>query len=101
MKILSVLIVLVILTGCNEKVETSNDFKIIDNTEICAEALEEIYRDDSYIYYLSCIKSDNIIIEFDDNTKYKLREVLENNILSIDELIDNGLEVYKDEIIIE
>lgn len=44
-------------------------FEIIDESKnikdfICAEALEEIYRDDEYIYFLSCMKSEYIKVNY-------------------------------------
>lgn len=73
----------------------TNDYKIIDNTMTCAEALEEIYKDDSYIYYLTCIKSDNIYLEWDNGDTYKLTEAINKELVTIESLIDHGLEVYK------
>ena len=34
--------------------------QIVDETETCAEALEQFYEDDFRTYYFSCIKSDNV-----------------------------------------
>ena len=50
--------------------ETS--FEIIDESKnikdfTCAEALEEIYRDDEYIYFLSCMKSKYIKVNYSPN----------------------------------
>ena len=47
-------------------------FEIIDESKnikdfICAEALEEIYRDDEYIYFLSCMKSEYIKVNYSIN----------------------------------
>ena len=47
-------------------------FEIIDESKnikdfICAEALEEIYRDDEYIYFLSCMKSKYIKVNYSPN----------------------------------
>lgn len=70
-------------------------FEIIDTTEVCAEALEGIYTDITGEYYLPCIKSQNISIRFSDGTTYSLKYVLNNNILTIQELIDGGLNVIK------
>ena len=59
-------------------------FEIIDESKnikdfICAEALEEIYRDDEYIYFLSCMKSEYIKVNyspdhFSENIKTALKE---------------------------
>lgn len=96
-KILIGSLAIILLAGCQDKKDNKNNFTIIDDTEVCAQALEKIYKDDNYTYYLNCIKSDNIKIKFEDGKTYKLKEVLENNIISIDELIKNGLSVYKKE----
>ena len=47
-------------------------FEIIDESKnikdfTCAEALEEIYRDDEYIYFLSCMKSEYIKVNYSLN----------------------------------
>ena len=81
--------------SCVELPQEGSTFEIIDTTEVCAEALEGIYKDLTGEYYLPCIKSQNIFIKFSDGSKYNLMYVLGNNILTIQELIDGGLEVYK------
>ena len=78
--------------------EIEGKFEIIDNTDACAEALEEIYRDDEYIYYLPCVKSNNITIVMKDGNEYPIRIALENNLVTINELIARGLGVFKEEI---
>lgn len=70
-------------------------FEIIDTTEVCAEALEGIYSDATGDYYLPCMKSQNISIKFSNGATYSLTYVLGNNLLTIQELIDGGLDVYK------
>jgi|GEM_PF-914556 len=47
-------------------------FEIIDESKnikdfTCAEALEEIYRDDEYIYFLNCMKSEYIKVNYSPN----------------------------------
>lgn len=47
-------------------------FEIINESKnikdfTCAEALEEIYRDDEYIYFLSCMKSEYIKVNYSPN----------------------------------
>lgn len=77
-------------------IPTDSGFKIVDETEDCPQALEKIHETILHNYYLSCIKSGNIKIIFDDGSTYTLREVLDNDILSINELMDNGLKVIKE-----
>jgi len=74
------------------------DYIIVDETEMCAEALEEIYTDDKYKYYLPCISSANIYIKYNDGNKINIKDVLEQKILTIDELIEKGLQVHKYEL---
>ena len=40
-------------------------YNISDFSDTCDQALEAIYEDEQYTYYLSCIKSDQVIINFD------------------------------------
>lgn len=79
------------------KKNNSNDYTIIDTTEICAEALEEIYSDDDYTYYLPCIKSSNIYIKWDNGDIHKLMDDINNGKVTMDSLIKHGLKVTKDE----
>lgn len=73
-------------------------FEIIDKTNACDEALEEIYKDEESIYYLPCVKSHNISVKFSNGDVYPLKEVIENKLLTIEELQNNGLELYIEEI---
>lgn len=71
-------------------------FKIIDTEESCPEYLEKIHETFLYSYYLPCIKSNKIKIVFDDGKTYTLREVLNQKLLTIEELMENGLKVKKE-----
>jgi len=75
-----------------------NDYVIVDETEICADALEEIYNDELYVYYLPCIKSGNIYLKYNSGDKIYLRDALEQKQVTIEELIEKGLKVYKEDI---
>ncbi len=91
-----ILIISIILFLTKPETSLNNQtFQIIDKEKFCYEALEEIIRDETYIYYLPCKKKDKIIIKFSNQKEYSLSEILENKILTIDELIENGLEVRK------
>lgn len=76
----------------------TNEFTIVDETITCAEALEEIYRDDEYIYYLPCIKSATIFLKYDNGEKITVKEALDDEKVTIDKLIKEGLKVYKEPI---
>ena len=73
-------------------------FVIVDETTECAEALEEIYRDDEYIYYLPCIKSSTIFLKYNNGEKTNIKKALDGEKVTIDKLIKEGLNVYKEPI---
>ena len=75
-----------------------NEFTIIDETEVCDQALEEIYRDDEYIYYLPCIKSSTIFLKYNNGEKTNIKKALDGEKVTIDKLIKEGLKVYKEPI---
>ena len=76
------------------------DFKIIDNVENCATAIEEIYRDDKYIYTLSCIKSGAVIVEFDNGERYSIKEALNKKYVTPDQIIKKGYPLGKSAIVV-
>ena len=78
--------------------DLKRNVQIVDTTDTCAEALEEIYRDDKNIYYLPCIKSANITIKLADGNEYPLRVALENDLVTIPELKTLGLSMYTEPI---
>ena len=88
------LICVIFLKNEGEKTPTI-DYKIVDNTKSCAEALEEIYKDQKYTYYLPCIKSDNIELVWNNGEKDYLKDAINNKKVSIDSLKEHGLEVIE------
>jgi hypothetical protein len=74
--------------------------QIIDNTEVCAEALEEFFEDEEYVYYFSCMKSNNVYAKI-NGKKYLVKDLLNNNPteynVTIDILEEFGLEFIKEE----
>ena len=107
--VISIIIVIVLLIGLikvrqnlfnnnlNDLINKYNfDLKIVDETDICAEALEQFYEDDLHVYYFSCIKSNNVYAIINDNEKYLVKDLLNNNPteykVSISKLKDAGLD---------
>lgn len=76
------------------KRNNTDDLVIKDNTVYCNNIEEIIYEDDNYIYYFECEKSKNISIII-KGKEYTLPDTLKNNIVSIDTLINNGLDIKK------
>ena len=62
-----------------------------------ADALEFIYEDGDYKYYLSSIRSDKIMLTFDNGKRLSLREAISQQKINIDDLIINGLQVYTEQ----
>ena len=64
---------------------------IIDKTKeikdfSCDSALEKIYEDDNYTYYLNCIKSNYIKIRYNGGKEENIKYALENGHISIKDL---------------
>jgi hypothetical protein len=64
-----------------------------DITQPTAEELELIYEDEYYEYYLSSISSHLITITFEDGLTVSLKTALEQDLISMQDLILNGLSV--------
>ena len=62
---------------------------------MCAESIEKFYEDDKYTYSFPCIKSSSVFVKFPDGKKVLVVKALEEELVTIDELINAGLEVYK------
>ena len=73
-----------------------NKIEIIDASYMCAEALEKFYEDDNYTYSFPCIKSNAVFVKLPDGKKMLVVKALEEDLVTIDQLINAGLEVYKE-----
>ena len=69
--VMLVIIILIILeiTLNISSFKKITSIEIIDNTQMCATALEEFYEDSQYKYYFSCIKSDNVYARINGKEK--------------------------------
>ena len=77
-------------TDLRKIIEDETDYifySILDYSETCAEALELVYENNGNKYYLSCIKSDKVMIKFMINNKVMtLKSALENNLITADKI---------------
>lgn len=77
-------------TDLRKIIEDETDYifySILDYSETCAAALELVYENNGHKYYLSCIKSDKVMIKFMINNKVMtLKSALENNLISADKV---------------
>lgn len=76
--------------------------EIIDRTKeinnfMCAEALEEFYRDDDYIYFYSCIKSSYVVVKFKNGVQMTVSEALKQEYITIKDLDKFDIEYYKED----
>ena len=91
--VLLIIIGIVILNKNNEL--SKNKIKILDATYNCANYPEDIYQDDKYIYYFDCAKSGSVYVKLSDGKKMLVTTALEEEKVTIEELIAAGLEVSK------
>lgn len=89
--------------SAKKELESLNEkYYIEDKTEICAEMLEEIYRSEDNVYYLSCLKSDTIfIIDKETKEEITLKKAMQKKILTISELQKTSITIYEAKIIKE
>lgn len=90
-------IVLGVFLSIKNKNLEKNSIKIIDATYSCNQSREKFYEDDNYVYYFPCIKSTSIFVKFPNGNKILVVKALEDNKVTIDELIKAGLEVIKED----
>lgn len=74
-----------------------NQIKIIDASYMCSETLEKFYEDDNYTYSFPCIKSSSVFVKFPNGNKMLVIKALEEEKVTMKELMDAGLEVIKKE----
>ena len=82
---------------CRNRILRNNRIEIIDASYMCAEALEKFYEDDNYTYSFPCVKSGSVYVKFPNGKKMLVVTALEEKLVTIDQLINAGLEVYKKE----
>lgn len=94
---LIILITAVILLTKNNLNKGKKQLEIIDATYACTQSIETFYEDDKYTYSFPCIKSSSVYVKFENGNKMLVVDALEAKKVTIDELIDAGLGVYKEE----
>ena len=79
----------------NDKLTKSN-IQIIDATFRCDDNYELFYEDNEYSYYFLCTQSTSTYVKFKDGTKVLLVKALEDESVTIDEVLKTGFKVYKE-----
>lgn len=76
------------------------DLKIIDDNKDCDNTKEKFYEDKYYIYYFKCFKSDKVYAVINNEDKYLVKDLLNNNPtkykINIERLKDAGLKYEKE-----
>ena len=94
---LTILIIAIVLLAKNNILKGKNKLDIFDATYACAQSIEKFYEDDKYTYSFPCIKSSSVYVKFENGNKMLVTSALEAQKVTIDELINAGLKVYKQE----
>ena len=87
-------LVVILYLSNNPSDMTNNAYKIVHKYEMCAEALEKIYEDEVFEYYLPCMSSHAIYLEWNDGSTTLMIDDLKSGKVSIESLMNNGLKVY-------
>lgn len=67
------------------------DYRILDKSNYCDETRELIYEDENNSYYLPCVKSNLIYLEYNTGEIELLEDAIKE--IDINSLIEHGLEV--------
>lgn len=86
----------------NVKVDISKVIEIVDTTKdiedfACAEVLEQFYEDEIYRYYYSCIKSEYIIVKYENGYEQTVANALKYGTINIDDLDLYNIKYIKEE----
>ena len=93
--IIFILTISIILLFKNKELKEKTDIQIIDATFSCVEAPEKFYEDKKYIYSFPCIQSKSVYVKFENGNKMLVVDALNQEKVTIDELIEAGLKVRK------
>lgn len=92
-----ILIIGIILLAKNNIIKQKSKIEIYDATYACANTQEQFYEDEKYIYFFPCVKSSSVYVKLENGNKMLVTSALEAQKVTIDELINAGLKVYKKE----
>lgn len=90
------LLALMLLTN-NIVLKNKSKLEIIDATFNCVKEPESFYEDKKYVYSFPCVQSSSVYVKFENGNKMLVVDALEENKVTIEELIRAGLKVYKSE----
>lgn len=92
-----ILIIAIILLTTNNIIKfNKSKLEIIDATFSCSQGLEKFYEDDKYTYSFPCVQSTSVYVKFQNGNKMLVVNALEDQKVTIEELIKAGLKVHKE-----
>ncbi len=87
-----------VIAGGVQDIVINDTFSIVDETDICATALDLIYEDEYFTYSFSCLKRDSVFIVLTNGTKISVKDALLDSSVNWGRLIT---EKYPEMFIIE
>lgn len=78
-----------------KKIVKITDRTVIESLE-CADALEKFYEDSEYEYYFNCIKSEYIIVEYENGYKENVKSALESGNATLEDLKRFNISYFKE-----
>ena len=66
--------------------------------EVCADALENFYQDENYVYSFPCMKSSKVIVYYNDGTQDYVRNALNNKDITIADLDNYNIKYIKEDL---
>ena len=91
-----------VIKNFNNTCSDELSFTIVDKTKeyddfMCAQAIEKFYEDDNYIYSYSCLKSEHVVVKYNDGSVETVKDALKNNHITIGDLDKFEIEYYIEE----
>lgn len=95
--VIILIIGIIFLTTNKIIINKKEKYQIIDATYNCVKVPEKFFEDDTYIYFFPCAKSKSIYVKFENGNKMLVVDAIDSQTVTIDDLIDVGLDVIKQE----
>ncbi len=92
-----IVLTLAILLSRKNKELSEKQIKIINASYQCNNVKEIFYEDDNYVYSFPCVQSNATYVKFPNGNKMLVIKALEDEKVTIDELIKAGLKINKEE----
>ena len=92
-----IMLILALILFSKNKDLSEHQIKIINASYGCNNTKEIFYEDDSYVYSFPCVQSNNTYVKFANGNKMLVVDALQEEKVTIDELVKAGLDIIKDQ----